>query len=228
MTNKGKINDEELAQLKAALPGVPLFKWTSPNKKDEVVFQPMTHDILKKITSMIRDAEIAGKGLPIQDVNEKLFDTCVVWPKFSLEEKLTLPVGIIPSIVKVVQEKSGFIDTDVFQRVLAPDVFTTIVRDFDFWGDIEDTELEELKTKTAFPLYRVRIDRYVFIVRPMTRTDIQVATQANDDQLALARAVVMWPKTVKWEFIPAGIIEILGRKANEISGWDNDSEVVEL
>jgi hypothetical protein len=228
MTNKGKITDAQIAEIKMAYPDTALFKWTSPNKKDEAVLRPITADLLKKLTSIIREAELQGKPLPIQDVNEKVFDSCVLWPAFSIEEKLSLPVGTIPSIVKVIQEKSGFLDIDVFQRVLAPDMLTTILKDHEYWGDISDEEVAELKTRTPFQLNKVRIGRWVFVVRPMTRTDIQVATQANDDQLALAKAVVMWPREVKWEHLPAGIIELLGRKANELSGWDDDSTVEEL
>ena len=121
------------------------------------------------------------------------------------------------------------IDIDIFQRVLAPDTFTTILRDFDYWGDLEESDTEQLrKDCSPFALYRVRIGRWVFVIRPMTRVDIQVSSQSNDDQLTLARSVTMWPKDVKWETVPAGIIEILSRKANEISGWENgDSSTVE-
>lgn len=229
MINKGHITEKEVEELKLAYPGEALFKWPTPNKKDEVVMRAINTDLMQKIIAMIREAELQGRGLPIQDVNEKIFDTCVLWPSFTLEEKLTLPVGIIPSLVKVIQEKSGFLDIDIFQRTLAPDTFTTTLRDFDYWGDIEEKELEDLKEKSSpFSLTRVRIGHWVFVIRPMTRIDIQVASQSNDDQLTLARSVTMWPTKVEWEKIPAGIIEILGRKANEISGWDIEAQVEEL
>ena len=61
----------------------------------------------------------------------------------------------------------------------------------------------------------------------MTRIDIQVASQSNDDQLTLAKSVTMWPKAVNWETIPAGIIEILSRKANDVSGWSDEVSTVE-
>jgi hypothetical protein len=229
MINKGIITEKEITELKEAYPGEALFKWTSPNKKDELVLRAISHDLMQRIVNMIKDAELQGKGLPIQDVNEKIFDACVLWPSFKLEEKLNLPVGVIPSVVKVIQEKSGFIDIDIFQRVLGPDTFTSTLKDFDTWNDITDEEAEALKKEVGvFSLFRVRIGKWVFIIRPMTRIDIQVASQANDDQLALAKSVTMWPKEVKWETIPAGIIEILGRQANEISGWEPDAEVQEL
>lgn len=229
MINKGQITEKEILEIKNAYPKEALFKWTSPDKKDELIIKPISYELMQKIVSMIRDAELRGSGLPIQDVNEKLFDSCVLWPTFSLDEKLSLPVGIIPSVVKSIQEKSGFIDIDIFQRVLAPDTFTTILRDFDVWNDITEEESEALKkTSAPFSLFRVRVGKWVFVIRPMTRIDIQVASQSNDDQLTLARSVTMWPKEIEWESIPAGIIEILGRKANEISGWEMDAIIEEL
>lgn len=229
MINKGKITEAEIQELKTAYPEDALFKWTSPNKKDELVIRAINQELMKKIVGMVRDAELQGKGLPIEDVNEKIFDACVLWPTFNLNEKLSLAVGVIPSVVKTIQEKSGFIEIDVFQRVLGPDTFTTTIKDFDVWNDITTEEVDELKKEVgSFSLFRVRIGKWVFVIRPMTRIDIQVATQSNDDQLTLARSVTMWPKEVKWETLPAGIIEILGRKANEISGWEPDAEVEEL
>lgn len=229
MINKGNITPEQIAELKQAFPGEALFKWPSPDKKDDVIFRAITYDLLQKILSIVREAELQGRGLPVQEVNEKIFDACVVWPKFTVDEKLALPVGIIPSIVKVIQEKSGFIDVDIMQRILAPDTITTIIRDFDYWGDIDEEEADKLRESCKpFALFRVRIGRWVFAIRPMTRIDIQVASQSTDDQLALAKAVTMWPKDVKWDTVPAGIIDILGRKANEVSGWEPDSQVEEL
>jgi hypothetical protein len=229
MINKGHVTDKDIEELKAAYPEDALFKWVSPDKKDDVVFRAISNDLMKKIIDMIRAAELEGKGLPIQDVNEKIFDSSVLWPKFTLDEKLALPVGIIPSLVKVIQEKSGFVDIDIFQRVLAPDTFTTVIKDFEFWGDVTEEDSTKLSEKyPSFSLYRVRIGKWVFVIRPMTRIDIQIASQSNDDQLTLARSVTVWPEEIKWENIPAGIIEILSRKANDVSGWDNDSEVTSL
>lgn len=227
---KGKITEAEIAELKKLFPKGGLFKWPAPDNKNEIVFRAVDQALMDKIVNLIREAELAGRGLPIQDINEKIFDACVLWPALSLDEKLTLPVGVIPSVVKSIQEKSGFVDIDVFGRVLSPDTFTTILRDFDYWGDISDEDAKKLKEESApFLLSRVRIGRFVFVIRPMTRIDIQVASQSNDDQLTLAKSVTMWPKDVEWGSIPAGIVDILGKKANDISGWSEaDIEVEEL
>lgn len=225
MINKGLITEKQIQDLKEAYPKDALFKWTTPNKKDDVILRAISSELMANIVDIIRESELAGKSLPVQEVNDTIFDNCVLWPSFSVEDKESLPIGIIPSIVKTIQEKSGFIDIDIFQRVLAPDTFTTLIRDFDFWPDITEEQSKVLKEESKpFSLYRVRISKWVFVIRPMTRVDIQVATQATDEQSTLARSITMWPKDVEWEKIPAGIIEILARKGNDISGWSGDTD----
>lgn len=231
MINKGLITDKQKEDLKEAYPKDALFKWTTPDKKDDLVLRAISSELMAGIVDIIRESEMAGRNLPIQEVNDTIFDNCVVWPVFSAEERENLPIGIIPSVVKTIQEKSGFIDIDIFQRVLAPDTFTTILKDFDYWPDITEDESKALKEASKpFSLYRVRISKWVFVIRPMTRVDIQVATQATDEQSTIAKSITMWPKDVEWENIPAGIVEILARKGNDISGWsaDTDSDVEEL
>lgn len=229
--NKGTPSEKEIAAIKASLPGVALYKWNVPLTKDQVIiFRAIDRPLKDKIQNLIRDAETNGKLPPIEDVQERIFDACVVWPSFTIEEKFGMPVGIVPSLIKSVQEKSGYLDIDIFQRVLAPDSTTSVVKDYEYWGEISTDELDELKASTPFSLYRVRVGRWSFVVRPMTRIDVQIAQQAIDSELAVAKAVVMWPKDTPWDIIPSGIIEILGDKINEVSGWrsQNDTEVEEL
>jgi hypothetical protein len=225
MTNKGNITKEEQDQIKGLFKKDLLFKWTSPNKKDDVIFKIITLDLMKKVGDIVSSADKEDKGLPIQEINEKIFDTCVVWPTFTLEEKLALPVGTIPSIVKVIQEKSGFVDVDVFQRVLGPDQYSVMIGDYQYWADPVDEEIAALKDKTKFQLYKVRIGRFLFIIRPMTRTDLQVASTGTDESLTLVKSVSVWPEKIDWELLPAGYIEKLAEVANSISGWDSSATV---
>lgn len=228
MTNKGLLTDEQKKELKASNPGTTLFI-TNYDKKNDVVFQHITYPLLQKVTDLIKDSELQGKGLPIKEVNDLVFDTCVVWPKLTHEEKDNLVAGAIPQIVKSIQEKSGFIDIDIFQRVLAPDVFTKCIQDYDNWGDLPDEQVEKLKEDNQpFSLFRTRIGKFIFVIRPMTRIDIQISSQSDDDQLALAKCVTVWPPKVDWDKIPGGIIEVLVRECNACSGWSESAEVEEL
>lgn len=224
----GKITEADLKRLKSQYLG-PLFKWAPASLKDvEFVFRPIDKKLQKIITDMLIEAEKRNKATPVEDVNERLFDSCVVWPELTLEEKQTLPVGTIPSLAKAIQEKSGYVDIDIYGRDLGPDLLTTIIRDYDFWGDVPETTLRELRDETKFKLYRVRIDRWVFIVRPMTRTDMQVSSQSSDEYLALVKCVCMWPKEVPWDVVPAGVVDILVKEINKISGWELDSDCEEI
>lgn len=206
----------------------PLFKWIPPSKNFEIIFKPLNHENMKHIVNMIYEAEKYNKPVPYTDINQRIFDSCVVFPEFTIEEKESLPVGIVPSVAKVIQEKSGFVDIDVFGRDFGPDMLSTMIRDFDYWGDVTEADLKALKKDCVFQLFRVRIDRWVFIVRPMTRTDLQVASQSQDDSLALSRAVTMWPREIDWDTIPAGIVDILVKEVNKISGWNINASCEEI
>lgn len=229
MIGKGKISEAEIKELKAAYPGQgALLKYTFPNGKDDVVFRPISTDSYERLTTWISNSRAERKAVPIKDVHEKIFDDCVLWPRLTIEEKTLLPVGVVPTVVKVIQERSGFLDVDIMERYLGPDVHSTILRPFPFWGDVPEEALKKLKDETPFPLYKTRVESCVFVIRPMTRTDVRVAEQAGDDQLALVKCVTMWPEEVPWDAIPAGWIEALGRAANQISGWEISPDVEEL
>lgn len=229
MTNKGKVTEDQIKQLKLAYPDVALFKWTSPNGKDEIVFRPITQKLFKVISEMIHQAERANLEIPTHELNEKVFDSCVVWPPLSVEEKLKAPVGLVPSVVKSIQEKSGYVDIDITNRVIAPDFSTKVINDFQYWEAPTEEEIQKLKDHLPILLVQTRIDRWIFILRALTRIDIQVIQNTPDDeQLATAKAVTVWPAVIDWGNIPAGVVDMIARKAFEISGAPSNVEVEEL
>jgi len=224
---KGLVPENVIENLKKEYPELQLFKWVSQNKKDEAVFRPISIELMNSIKELSDEATMQDKPLPLEQINEKIFDSCVLWPKLTIEEKMLLRVGDIPQISKSIQEKSGFINIDVLGRVLGPDDSTITLKDFDYWGDIPAEEKENL-SKSAFALFRLRVGRWVFAIRPMTRTDLKLAEQSNDPQMAIARSVIMWPNPVNWDSIPAGLVDTISKRAMDISGWDDTSEVEEL
>jgi hypothetical protein len=228
MFNKGKITPEEVASLKEMYSPTGLFKWISGDKRDEVVYKVMDHSLMKFVRGMMAASEAQGAAYPVDDINEKIFDTCVLWPRFTIEEKMNFPVGAMTSLVKCIQEKSGFIDIDVMGRAYGPDIYTTVLKDFDYWADIDSEAYEKLAKATPFRLTKIKIGKWIFLVRPLTRADIQNAAAAIDDTMAIVKSVVMWPEKIDWDVMPVGIIENLGRTANKLSGWDDDSQVVPL
>lgn len=228
MLNKGKISDKERDELKLLYPAGGIYKFVFPNQKDEIVFTAISQVTANKIAVLKEDAIVNKRPLPVDDINRKIFDECVLWPQLTLVEKETLPIGIIPSVSKIIQEKSGFLNYDIHGRVLAPDYSTSMIRPLPSWGDISEDELKTLQDSTKFSLFRAKIEHMVFIIRPMTRTDIRVSLQSNDDQIALVKSVTLWPENVPWDELPAGWVEALGRVATEISGWEPNVNVEEI
>ena len=229
MIGKGKISEQDLAELKALNQGAPIFKYTWRSTGDELFYKAISTQIYHNILEMVDAFKKArNPGLPVEDVHMRIFDSCVLWPKLTLEEKYNLPIGVIPSIAKSIQEKSGLLDIDIMDRILAPDVTSSVVQPFNFWADATAEDISAVRAVWSGALFKVRVERCNFIVRPMTRSDVKASGQAVDDKITIAKLVTMWPTDVKWEDMPAGWVENLGSAAIELSGWDSEFTVEEV
>lgn len=224
---KGKLPDDVRAQLKIAYAGEGLFVWNEPYTENNYVIKPITHNLYKEILERLATKEFSSEFEKKDYLNNFLFEKSVVWPELSPVEYTQLPVGIPPSIAKVVMERSGFINIMITGDVIGPDIHSTKLQDFTTWGDISEDEIEELKTQYKTSLFRVRIDKFIFVIKPVMRSDIQTASIAVDDQLALVQGITVWPKQVDWNLVPTGIVDILGEQANRVSGWNLDHVSVE-
>lgn len=225
--NYGMISEAEEAQLKArGIKGIKI-----PGRGNcEIVCKLINRDLHALVLKIIENCE-ENQLNPTDRVNEKIFDSCLVWPQITFEDKQNMPVGTIPSIVKIIMEKSGFILIDVKGRPIGPDVFSIPIQTTDTWDDITETELTELQKEfpvDRFDLKKSIIDTYVFIQRPMTKHDLTVSKNASDPELAIAKATTVWPKNVDWDSVPAGIVDNLVKALFSISGWDSEVEVEEL
>lgn len=225
---KGFCSDEEIEELKKV--HKTLFRYISKFKKDEIIFVPLKREQTLKAAELVLSAEVNNEPIPVYEIYKYFFDSCVVWPQYTEEEINNLPTGVVPSTAALIQEKSGYFFIDATGRVVGNPVFVTPIKDYDVWPDITPEELDVLCKSTSFLLAKCVIGKWIFFIRPMTRIDIQVSVQSADDQLTLAKAVTMWPKDINWEELPSGVVEIIGKKSSDISGWDMSStvEVVEV
>lgn len=230
MTGKGLIPPEVLERVKTEMPG-PKFKLPSQNGKDEVIFVPISRNLYKELVDYA--AKSRGEGLPegdiVEYINERVVDSCVLWPRFTPEEKHLLPIGTIPQISRAIEEKSGFVTITVDGRVIGESATVTQVQDGAFWGDLDEEKKADFKKKyPQFDLFRVRLGRRVFVVRPMSRADLRQAAESPDPALTLVKLVTVWPINPEWNDIPAGVIEHMGDKINDITGFTGAAEVTEL
>jgi hypothetical protein len=228
MFNKGKISDEELAQIKATMPpNLALYKY--PHKNGDVLFTPITKALLDKVTDLLSKIAEGQANYTFQDMEERIVDECVLWPKLTLDDKLKLPVGAIPSIAKAIQEKSLFLEVDIFRRTIGPDITSVLIKDFNYWSNITPEEVAEIKAAAGNAmLYRVKIGQWLFYTRPVTRVDTKFFLTAEDQDLAMCRCVTVWPKTVEWGDLPAGVIVTLANQITRLSGcYDADVDIEE-
>lgn len=232
---KGTITEEELAVLKEAYP-VQLMKYPVKLGKNihDVIYRTIDTVLLEQIFKMMDKDEFSSKGLPLEVANQNIFEYCVLWPDPKEINLDTLPVGFLPSLIKSITEKSGFTDITINNQVIGPDVNSRVIQEFPYWGIPTEEELEKLRIKHPhFEMQQVRLNnKFCFIIRPLTRTDIHVANQASDRYIAIAKCVTLWPEVnderLDWEKLPAGIISRLGTQAEEISGWQGDVEAEEV
>ena len=204
---------------------------TGTGKPDcEIVCRSISRELHALVLKIIDNCE-QNQINPTERVNEKIFDSCLIWPNISLDEKQAMPIGAIPSIIKIIMEKSGFVLVDVKGRPIGPDVFSIPLQKREPWDDITNEEWSQLEIefpRSRFDLCKQIIDTYVFVQRPMTKHDLSITKNAGDPELAVARATTVWPKDVDWDLIPAGIIDNLVKSLFSISGWDSEVQVEEL
>lgn len=223
---KGKISDKEIAELKKL--GFPIYRY-SVDKNNDIIFRPMTNKVIEQIRTTVLDRQAAGKRFTDWDAEELIFDHCVVWPEIPPQMKHELPAGIFTTLAKAVREKSYYYNVTETGKVYGPDQNSVQIQDYEFWPEITEEELAQIKASTRFQLHRLRIGRWYFVIRPMTRADLAIAAMTSDDQLTIVKQVTMWPFEVPWEILPTGVIENIGLFANDISGVaTGDIEIEEL
>lgn len=232
MHGQGTVPPEIVAQTKERFPNATLFKkpFQTPRGKDEFLCRCIDMGLQELVQDRLQAVEAQGKGgIPVEEANQMIFDYCVIWPQLDEEELDGLPYGMVPALVKVIQERSGYVDITITGQALGPDVTSVMIQSFPHWGDISKDEVTALKADSRFPLYKITIDRkYIFVIRPLTRTDMIVAQAANDRHISYAKSVTMWPAKIDFSTIPAGILDTLGQAANGVSGWDSSPEIEEI
>lgn len=227
-----ELTTEIIEQLKSIYgPDEPLMTYNEKRKANsqKFVFRQISHDMMKQVRKLVKDETLKGNLLPLEQVESFIFDECVVWPPISEEDKLNFQVGLVPQIVKNVQERSGFLDVDILDRPLRPSEYIEVITDFQYWGDISKEELEEIKEKTPFAIFKITVDRWVFVVRPLTKGDVLALQNSNDEELTGCKSVTVWPANVGWDGkIPGGVVKVLWKGIMDISGFQEEAVIEEL
>lgn len=227
------VPDEVVQLYKSKFKGLPLFKksfrFSKSSEPVEILFRWIDSDLHRRCQEMIYNGRLNKKFVE-HDVAEMVFDRCVLWPEVKPEQKILWPAGFLQDVVKVIQEKSGFLETDIEGNILAPDFHTSVVAAADDWGDLDETEQKKLIDAVGgkHDIRRIRFDKWVFYIRPMLVMDQQQVQTREDRDIALLDRVLLWPSEVQWDMLPAGVISRLSDMVQHFSGWEAEAEIEEL
>lgn len=193
----------------------------------EFVFRPLTRAEYKDILIFLEDNR---ETLRYNDLDEKCFERCCIFPAFTPAEKATLPAGVIPTISKAIQEKSGFEISEVFGQVVpSPAEVVAISSSVD---PVQPTaeEIEAAKAKTQYKILKVTAGDIVVLVRGMGRLEWNaiMSKPEEDGDTAMCKRTVIWPKEMNWDEIDAGVAPAIARTVMRASGFELTANVEEL
>lgn len=214
---KGKITPEEISELRAL--GLPMSKLSY--KGEDVVFTFVT----KRVVDNLRQR--AENGVNVDGYQEEIFDSCVVWPTLTLEEKLKLPAGYIPNIAHAILEASGFVFQNVFGQVISSsNAFIRPVTEIQGWEPATDKDIKRVvENNPGMAIHHVKVGRFGFLVKPLTRQDLIAVSLADDITFSIAKKGVLWPELEVWENLPYGLIDMLKAQIEMISGVSDNDEI---
>jgi hypothetical protein len=218
-----ELTDELIAQFKASFGRV----FRKELLGHTYVFRPLSRKEYIEVLNFVEDNK---ETLKLNDIDEKCFDLCLLYPTMSAPEKATLPAGVVPTIAKSIQQKSGFEISDVFGTVVpAPPEIETL-SDIDPWPDPSEDVVATLHAKTPHRLVLVKSGPYRFIVRGLGRFEWNtlVTQQDVDGDLTICKKATLWPEVVDWNGIPAGVVPSISQAIMRSSGFDLTTEVEEL
>lgn len=223
---QGTIPQETLQQLKEQF-DFPLYKWSTKDKKHDFIFTTLTYNNYHAILKHAEENE-SQYASPLEmrlDLEAETVKLCLIWPDPQYLDLDVLPVGIISSLSKVISEYSGFIGVDLTGNAYGSDVYSNLIKDYNYWPNITEEEIEKLKSIYTYPMYWVKTKGFNFVFRPLLREDVTVLRL--QDNVEILRKVTLWPDEVDWDSLPIGTIDHLAKQVNNLSGWNVDNVTVE-
>ena len=221
--NPESINQELIDKLKKAHPGKKLFKWSQLG----VIYTPITRELNDKILKLSNDIVARTGNLPVREVEDMVVTECVLYPKLTPEDRKEIPVGTYTTLNKVIHEKSGYIEVDVFGRSLCRDSFSEPLVDFTFWEDATEEQVEKVKASCPYSLYKVYIGEFAFVIRQLSRKDVELTQDKQDHIFEKVKRVTLWPEDINWDSVPSGIIDTLFDEVRNLSGYMENRVTIE-
>ena len=163
----------------------------------------------------------------VSDIEDKLITEALLWPQVQPHEWAVLPAGLIPTLSGLIQEKSYL---DVTGAGLIDATVETLVEETPSELPSEE-EKERLKKSVPHSMKIVGVGGKFFVIRPMLRIEYNTLQKMDEDadgEVEGCKKCVVWPKSVDWDNVGAGIPTVCARAIMELSGFSAPSLVETL
>lgn len=219
--------------------------------KCEFTFNKATHDVILKVLSA-EDLKLAkmlgnvqpGENVP-QDIPEWIVKIknqedryqvflvwrCVLFPVLKEEHLSSLPIGVIPSLVYKLEQKSGFEWVNIMGKFHSTDTTSLLLSLGQNTGMLTSEEELEIAKTVETPVCRVRIGRHNFLVTPLLRKHLDELEDISieDRDTYICKSCCLYPKDLDWSLMEAYLsIKLAGVISNFSSEAISEVEEEEI
>ena len=213
---KVELTSEIIGELKQVYP--KLFKISQSDQ--DFIIKPLNRGEWLYLQEMAK----ANPKMSLLDVDDNILRQGLVWPKWDPSvEFMNMPAGVIPSLSQYIQAKSGFrnslsVGVEEEYEVLQDNPYT--------WESPSDKDIEGYKAKYNLPMSKVTLDKQVFILRAIKRTEwneINSKGLSQDSaEYALLEKALVYPEKDKLAQVLPGCISTLVENVIQLSGYKDE------
>lgn len=185
----------------------------------EFYFRPIMRHEMLAIQEWLRNNPDATLG----QMDEKVVDYCLLSPDWKISDFLAMPAGVLSTLSKRIQERSGFEDDppteELFNNIAVP--------------ELTAEKLAEIKA--GYPRFAVVTIRNLrFVVRALNRMEwdrLQRAISSSpgaDPDMELAKSALLHPDPSLLDTLPAGYVLAVSAAVLRVSGFNEEPEIEEV
>jgi hypothetical protein len=185
----------------------------------EFYFRPIMRHEMLQIQEWLRNNPDATVG----QMDEKVVDYCLLAPDWKVSDFLAMPAGVLSTLSRRIQERSGFEDDpptdELFNNIVIP--------------PLEPDKIEEFKK--SYPRFCIVTMRGLkFAVRAINRVEwdrIQRHLASHpelDADAEIAKLALLHPDAQMLDSLPAGYVLAISAAALRVSGFNEEPEVEEV
>lgn len=222
MNKNIELTEEIIEKIKAENEGKAIFKRNISNQ--DYVFTYISRSEYKEIQDWI---EANPKVLP-SDIDDKILSYGLLWPQVMPYEWTAKPAGVVPTLSRLIQEKSAL---DPMGTGDIDGLLTDVITNFDPVVGPTEEEIKGLIKSCPHPLKLVKVCGKAFVIRPILRpeyTALQKLPDNVDAEIEGCNRCILWPKSVSWDNLCAGIPATISREIMLLSGFSGNQDTVEL